>query len=203
MKTFRPEKVPVPSFPGWSELSIPGAPPTDIEIGTGVGWHAIQYGQKHPDRRLVAIEHTTEKFEKFRRRLENHPALTNVHAVHANAVHWITHFVASESIEKIITLFPNPYPKASQSNKRWHRMPFLERLVDSLKIGGTWTLATNEDYYWREAVEVLRSHPRLQLIEMLAYSQNSPPPWSPRSHFEKKYLQRGETCTQLVFRRLR
>ena len=175
--------------------------PTNIEIGAGVGWHAVRYGMENPERRLVAIEHTQEKFAKMQRRVENHPQLQNVYAVHANAIHWMTHFAPLDSAERIFTLFPNPYPKHSQSNKRWHRMPFFERLVDTLKVGGTWTLATNEEFYWKEAEQMLSQHSRLELTERLEYSAAKPAPWGVRTHFEKKYILQGMTCVQLTFRR--
>lgn len=198
-RSFKADRIPIPS------ALAPGAEfwqstiPTDLEIGAGVGWHAVRYGIEHADRRLIAIEHTQEKFEKLARRLSHHPDVKNVLAVHANAIHWVTHFVPQQSLSRIFLLFPNPHPKGTQSNQRWHRMPFFERLLDSLMPGGTFTLATNEAFYAEEALAVLSANQRLSLVDKRVYSLAAPAPWGIRTHFEKKYLEAGQTCTQLIF----
>jgi tRNA (guanine-N7-)-methyltransferase len=202
IKLFLSSTVPLPSAPGPDPGYFISDVPTDLEIGCGVGWHCITHAQNHPERRLIAIEHTAQKYEKFRRRLHNHAGLENVLPVHANAVHWITHYVPPQSVQTLFTLFPNPYPKPSQSNKRWHRMPFTERLIDCLHRGGHWVMATNEGTYATEALEYLSRNGRLKIKDRLLYSLTNPAPWAPRTHFEKKYLLAGHTCTQLVFERV-
>jgi tRNA G46 methylase TrmB len=55
----------------------------------------------------------------------------------ANAVHWIAHYLSKQSVDAYFILYPNPYPKASQRNKRVHAMPFMGHLIATLKPGGT------------------------------------------------------------------
>jgi len=52
-----------------------------IEIGPGVGLHPIQYAKSNPDKFVVAIEKTSEKYAKFARRLENHSEINNLFAI--------------------------------------------------------------------------------------------------------------------------
>jgi tRNA (guanine-N7-)-methyltransferase len=163
----------------------------DIEIGCGVGWHPIQYAKANPDRYLVAIEHTREKFEKFRKRVENHQALGNLLPVHANAIAWITHSLKPESVAKIFILYPNPEPKAP--NQRWIRMPFMSKLTEVLKPDGEIILATNELFYRDEIIQFAQtSGLKVKRERRLTLTD------SPRTHFEKKYLARGEVCFDLV-----
>ncbi len=165
----------------------------DIEIGCGVGFHPLFYARQNSDRLLVAIEKTSEKFEKFQRRFENHKSPENLVPIHANAVAWITHYVKPQSVDRYFILYPNPYPKDPQ--KRFFAMPFMKYLIETLKEGGQITLATNEKDLYVEAIELGTQHWKLKLIEDRVISASE----MPRTHFEKKYLERGELCYNLVF----
>jgi tRNA (guanine-N7-)-methyltransferase len=200
IRPFDATTVPLPSAPGPVVDFWNIAVATDLEIGPGVGWHPITYAKSNPSRRLIAIEHSQARFESFARRHASH-GLANLFPVHANAVHWITHHVPAGKIERIFILFPNPYPKQGQRNKRWHAMPFREQLVRALVPGGKLLLATNEKFYAEEAAEMLSHTEGLSLVDKMTYSRDHERGQTPRTHFEKKYLQRGETCYELVFRK--
>ncbi len=171
--------------------------PLDLEIGCGVGWHPIQYAKDNSDRNLIAIEHTRAKFLSFERRAEAHPRLTNLMPVHADAVRWVTHALEPATVDRVFLLYPNPEPKAS--NKRWLRMPFFERLLEVLKPGGTVQLATNSADYFEEAVSYGQTEWNLKIKERRAFAFSELPTGIPRTHFEKKYLARGETCFDVTF----
>jgi tRNA (guanine-N7-)-methyltransferase len=194
---FSPEKVPEPRDSGpivdWASLQ-----PTDLEIGCGVGLHPIRYGQAHPDRRLIAIEHTSEKFGKFARRLLSHPEITNVIPVHADAISWVTHRVPENVLDRVFLLYPNPYPMARDLNKRWHAMPFMEFLLKRLKVGSTLVLASNELFYADEAEQFFSARSNVENVTRRALTLADTPIQLARTHFERKYLERGETCHELV-----
>jgi tRNA G46 methylase TrmB len=145
---------------------------------------------------LIAIEHTRERFAKFARRLAHHEPLSNLRAVHANAISWIAHCVPPESVDRYWLLYPNPYPKARQRNQRWHAMPFARHLISTLKPGGELVLATNEGFYADEA-ERDWALAGLTFVSRGLVSRDVPP----RTHFERKYLERSQDCHELVFSR--
>lgn len=165
----------------------------DIEIGCGVGFHPLFYARSNPGRFLIAIEKTSDKFDKFQRRYLNHKSPQNLIPIHANAVAWITHFIKPNTVDRYFILYPNPYPKDPQ--KRFFAMPFMKYLIETLKKGGQITLATNEKDHYEEAKQLAIEYWNLDLVEdriVLAKEQ-------PRTHFEKKYLERGEICYNLIF----
>ncbi len=202
VRAFRAEHIPAPSdivtkIAGLRlAQAIARGRPIDLEIGCGVGWHPIRYAQENPDRTLVAIEKTSEKYEKFGERLKRHPELTNLIAVHADAVAWVTHFAPAGTFDRIFLLYPNPNRK--NASARWIRMPFFGRLLETLKPGGKIEFRTNLPEYADEVRRVgvegwglkLRDERRLDPREVDVSAM--------RTHFEQKYLARGETCFALT-----
>ena len=191
VRPFDPRSVPAPSL----KASLPEGTPLDVEVGCGVGLHSIRYAKSNPHRYLIAIEHTRARYSKFERRLLNHPDVKNLQPLQANAISFITHYLKPEKVDRYFFLYPNPYPKDSQRNKRWYAMPFMGHCLETLKIGGSLTLATNERYYAAEALDYFRHQWGLELIEEQILDDSS----TPRTHFEKKYLASGQPCFNLVF----
>lgn len=194
MRTFEPKKIPIP--PDFQKLKINPLLPLDVEIGCGVGFHPLQYARNHPERQLVAIERTKEKYEKFLGRIEHHPKLPNLIPIHGDAIAWIVHGIARESVDQYFILYPNPYPKESQRNLRFHEMPFFSFLLTTMKPGGKIVVATNKEFYAKDARDRMVGHWGLSLLEDRVIGKNE----IPRTHFEKKYLVRGEVCWNLVFK---
>jgi len=191
LRNFNHLKVPEPKTP----VILPDSRPIDLEIGCGVGWHAITYGRQYPERTLVAIEHTRSRYQSLARRYKNHGCPTNIVPVHADAVSWITHRVPKNSIAKILILYPNPYPKKQHRNLRWHAMPFMGHLLKTLRATGTIEIATNKKDYADEAADYLEKTWQMSLDQ----KEELRDPTLARTHFELKYLERGETCYNLVF----
>lgn len=166
--------------------------PVCLEIGAGMGRHAIQFAEQNPEQTLVAIERTTAKFKVFAARLQAH-CLGNLHAVHADAIPWIVHVLPPKSVEKLFILYPNPEPK--NAAQRWINMPFFEFLLSRLQDNAEIILASNITSYIDEATQQLTERWHLPFVRSLVV-QNSA-----RTHFEVKYLARGEPCEQLIIRK--
>ena len=160
--------------------------------------HAIQYATQNPERFLIAVERTHTRFAQLKQRAHHHAQLKNLIPVHADAIGFVTHHLDDQSLEQIFLLYPNPYPKAKHSNLRWHNSPFMSLLLKKLKTGGTLTIATNLEWYACEAQTALVRAWNLQLTEARQVSPDA----VARTHFEKKYLARGETCWNLKFRKV-
>ncbi len=174
--------------------------PLDLEIGCGVGWHPIQYALANPERRLVAIEHTRTRFEAFERRIASHRArglaLSNLEPVQARAEAWVTHALPEASLARVFLLYPNPYPKAGDLNKRWHAMPFMGFLLSRLKPGAKLELRSNEAFYIEEAQRFFEVEwrARVEIFETWSAADARPA----QTHFERKYLESGQSCHRLL-----
>ncbi|PJB52359.1 MAG: SAM-dependent methyltransferase, partial [Bdellovibrio sp. CG_4_9_14_3_um_filter_39_7] len=132
-----------------------------------------------------------EKFKKFERRFEKHQLL-NLLPIHANAISWVTTHLNEECLDRIFLLYPNPNPK--DRAKRWICMPFMKQLLSCLKKNGQLIFASNEIFYIEEVMEYALHFWKLELVKNERVELA-------RTHFEKKYLQRGETCTEIILKK--
>ncbi|MFH7347907.1 tRNA (guanine-N(7)-)-methyltransferase [Acinetobacter variabilis] len=163
--------------------------PVCVEIGAGKGKHALLFTQTNPNSKLIAIERTREKFLAMQKQhaLEGQP---NLQTVHADALPWIVHALYPAQVEQFFILYPNPEPH--NPAQRWLNMPFFEFLLSRLKTGGTITLASNIPEYIEEAEQQVQNLWKLPFVKEVIGRDSA------RTHFEIKYLERGELCQQLI-----
>lgn len=179
----------------WS--CVPKGQPISLEIGCGNGEYAIKYAASHPSEFLIAIERTSTKFQAFQKKLNGleEPA-KNLFALQADAIHWAAHNLETGPLlDQIFLLYPNPYPKEKQANLRFANMPFTGFLVRHLRPGGRLVLATNMPFYYEEAKQKFPSNWHLDIHEDRTLNAT----WPPRTAFERKYMERGEACFNLIF----
>ncbi len=167
--------------------------PVCVEIGAGKGKHALLFTQTNPNSKLIAIERTREKFLAMQKQhaLEGQP---NLQTVHADALPWIVHALYPAQVEQFFILYPNPEPH--NPAQRWLNMPFFEFLLSRLKTGGTITLASNIPEYIDEAEQQVQNLWKLPFVKEVIGQDSA------RTHFEIKYLERGELCQQLIISKL-
>lgn len=187
-RLFQPQYLRAPRGfvrPDWQQLQSPLC----LEIGAGMGKHAILFGQQYPDKTLYAIERTAEKYQVFAERAVA-AQLQAVYPVHADAVPWIVHALPPKSIHECFILYPNPEPK--NPSQRWLNMPFFEFLLSRLQDNAKLTLASNIPEYIDEAAQQLDQVWQLPFIRQAVAADSA------RTHFEVKYLARGEPCQELL-----
>ncbi|MGA6102235.1 SAM-dependent methyltransferase [Psychrobacter pocilloporae] len=166
--------------------------PLILEIGAGKGKHALSFALQNPDKHLIAIERTRNKFDAFSK-LATLQDLSNLDAIHADAIAWTVHALKPNSVAKIFILYPNP--EQHNPNQQWLNMPFFEFLLSRLQVGGEIILATNIQSYMDNA-----EHQAAKLW-CLPNTRYRVPVDSQRTHFEVKYLARQEVCWELSIRK--
>lgn len=164
--------------------------PIVLDIGCGTGHSSLYLANKNPNSIIIGIERTKEKFSKFKRNIKG---IENIIAINEDAIPFITQFINISSVDAVYILYPNPYPKAKQSNKRFHNMPFMSELLRKMKPGGSLTQATNILSYHKESLDMFTNTWELHLE-----SNKVVEPGTKRTLFEKKYLERSEKCYELV-----
>lgn len=183
---------------GASLETIFGRPgPLVVEIGCGVGLHPIRYATEFPEKNVVAIERTEEKFSRFASRMDGHPQLhERLAAVHGDAIHFLDREFENESIDEVWVLYPNPEMK--KAARRWFQMPFTSRLLELMKPEGRLYFATNIESYAQEARELAPGFGLTTHLDQTISNQTHPT-FKTRTHFERKYFERGEKLYSFEF----
>jgi tRNA (guanine-N7-)-methyltransferase len=196
VRPFTPN--PSVDVPVGTELPLPDftKAAVDLELGCGTGMFALDYAKQHPERHLLAIEQTVNKFSTFSRAFEQQP-LPNLLPIHADGALWVDRYLPEASIEQLFILYPNPYPKKKQRNLRWHYMPAMHSILRALKPASQVLFCTNLKWLVDEATAQFSEGWKLELesVEEVQLGARSP-----LTLFEKKYLERGETCFDLRLR---
>ena len=195
-RAFQPQKLSAPR-----DFIIPNIindnkdeKPLMLEIGAGKGKHALSFAAQNPDKHLIAIERTRNKFEAFSK-LATLQNLSNLDAIHADAIAWTVHAIKPNSLAKIFILYPNP--EQHNPNQQWLNMPFFEFLLSRLQVGGEVILVTNIESYMDNAEH------QATKVWCLPSTRSRVPATSQRTHFEVKYLARQEVCWELSIRKPR
>ena len=176
-----------------------------LEIGAGKGMHALQWAENNPDKTLIAIERTAEKYQVFAERAATQ-ALRNLIPVHADAIPYLVHYIPPASVTACFILYPNPEPH--NPAQRWVNMPFFEFLLSRLCPLSQIYLASNIPAYLDEAENRLKEvwqlpYQRYAIDESFLSLSAGHRKWPcdnthpGRTHFERKYLLRGEPCGEL------
>lgn len=166
--------------------------PIVLEIGAGKGMHAITFAKQNPHTKIIAVERTANKFVAFAKSTSQHiqQPLNNLYAVHADVIAWSVFALPPSCISQVFILYPNP--ERNNANQQWLNMPFFEFLLSRLKPNGTITLASNILPYIDNAQAQSLQTWQLPTIRERVINN------SKRTHFETKYLARGEVCEQLI-----
>jgi tRNA G46 methylase TrmB len=177
VRPFNKDQIP---FPGVGRPEKTKAT-LHLDIGCGTGSSTYLLAQNHPQDLVVGIERTKEKIRKTSR----HQA-DNLYFYQADAISWCVHYLPYFQLNRFQILYPNPEPK--NRSQRWFRMPFMGHLIEHLGDQGSIHLATNIKSYYQEAIHYALNWWGLILVDSGQWKK------APRTAFEKKYLERGQTC---------
>lgn len=161
--------------------------PIAFEIGAGKGKHAVLFATQNPTVQLYALERTREKAHAH---LKKGEILPNLQFIHSDAIAWAVYALPPKSLSQVFVLYPNPEPK--NRNQRFVNMPFFEFLLSRMADGARLTLASNIESYIDEVCDALDA------VWCVPFSRAKVPASSARTHFEVKYLARGECCEEVV-----
>lgn len=152
----------------------------------GVGESTANIARQYPDCKVIGLDKSALRVNKH----EHYESGDDNYAVFRADVNdfWRLAQTQSWSVRKHFLLYPNPYPKSSQIQKRWYAsaaMVDLMALCPHIEVRSNWLLYLME--FSRAA-----SHYGLNGdVQELVGSD-------PMTPFERKYLASGQPCWQLI-----
>jgi tRNA (guanine-N7-)-methyltransferase len=174
--------------------------PRTVEIGFGNGENLARMAAQHPERDYLGIEVHRPGVGRLLLGLEE-LQLTNVRVVCHDAVEVLACHIPPGSLNEVVILFPDPWPKKRHHKRRLVQGAFLELVAERLAPGGTLRIATDWHPYADEMLAAAQANPRLR---NLAPEGGYIPRPAERlaTRFEKRGTRLGHEVWDLAFSRI-
>ena len=174
--------------------------PRTVEIGFGNGDNLARMAAAHRERDYLGIEVHRPGVGRVLLALEEQQ-LTHVRVICHDAVEVLSRQIAPESLDEVVILFPDPWPKKRHHKRRLIQGAFVELVTGRLQRGGVVRMATDWQPYALEMLATLQANPRLQ--NLAADGTFIPRPEErAATRFEKRGERLGHEVWDLAFRRV-
>lgn len=170
-----------------------------LEIGFGMGETLITQAKTHPDIDFIGIEVHQPGIGRVLANAKS-MQLTNLKIFAFDAVGVLDWCIPHESFDKVLLLFPDPWPKKKHHKRRLLQPAFAEIVAQKLKIGGQFHLATDWQDYADQMLSVLDASP--SFANMFGKGNFAPSTFERNlTKFEKRGQRLGHLIRDLVFKR--
>jgi tRNA (guanine-N7-)-methyltransferase len=160
-----------------------GAKPLILDAGCGVGLSTLHLAAQFPDHYVIGVDQSADRIARNTQWGGTEP--TNCSWVRADLIdYWrLMHLHAIRPARQYV-LYPNPWPKIGQLQRRWHGHPVFPTMV---ALGGYFECRSNWQIYIEECCMALT---QLTSKAVVAEGYQTDSPITP---FESKYLASGHT----------
>ncbi len=162
--------------------------PIVLEIGTGNGTFMSAESARHPETNFVGIERSREFFLKFKK-LMIRERRSNVRCICADAEEVLPLLFGDSSLDSVICIFSDPWPKRRHRNRRVYRPEFLEQIERVVRPDGTLRFKSDVGWYFNLTVNLIRRRDQWKIIEARPYLDEDTSEASnlnPPTNFERK-----------------
>ena len=169
--------------------------PLVVEIGSGIGEATAALAATRPAYDVLALE-VWRPGVAHALGLVAEAGASNVRFCSVDAVWFLEHLVAPDSLAGLWTFFPDPWPKTRHHKRRLVDADFARLAASRLAPGSEWRLATDWADYAEQMVAVLGAEPLLEGGVTERWAER------PVTKFERKGREAGRDITDLVYRRV-
>lgn len=170
-----------------------------LEVGFGGGEHLAWQAAHHPDVTILGAEPFINGVASLLAHAQDQQ-LSNIRVLD-NDVRPLLDALPDGSLERIMVLFPDPWPKARHNRRRIINTLTVERFVALLADGGELRLATDiMDYARWMMTAVWPHHDLVWTARRPGDWQTRPDDW-PGTRYETKAGKAGRTPVFLTFKR--
>lgn len=127
-----------------------------FEIGFGVGASLFEMARQNQAQDFIGVEVHRPGVGALLAQI-NQFGLTNVRIFQEDVLEVLKQAIPDSSLDKILILFPDPWPKKRHNKRRLIQPAFVELLRQKLKVAGEVHLATDWEEYAEEMMTVFSS----------------------------------------------
>ena len=173
-----------------------------LEVGFGGGEHALALAQAHPRVGLIAAEVFENGLCSLLAKLvgegeEASGALPGNLRLWDQDARALLRLLPPASLSRLMLMFPDPWPKARHSKRRFVHPQLLPLVAAVLRPGGEWRIASDDPTYQAWVDEVLAGQ---DLFTGEAPSEARPDGW-PSTRYEAKAQAAGRRSRYWSLRR--
>ena len=128
--------------------------PRVLEIGFGNGETLVSLAESHPQRDYLGVDVYEPGIGRLLAAIAE-KRLTNVRLLRADAVDVLRQHLAPASLDWVLLLFPDPWPKKRHHKRRLVQADFVRLVATGLAPGGVFHLATDWQNYAEHMLAVL------------------------------------------------
>lgn len=152
----------------------------------GVGESTATLAKAYPNHRVLGLDKSAQRVDKH----QHYSAGTGNYRVIRADVNdfWRLVHHAQWQVDKHFLLYPNPYPKKTQVQKRWHASAAM---VDLMAITPNIEVRSNWVVYLMEFAQAAKQYGLTSNLAEVSAAQSITP-------FERKYRASQQTCWQLL-----
>jgi tRNA (guanine-N7-)-methyltransferase len=181
----------------------PGLGELWLEVGFGGGEHALAQIGTHPGAALIACEVFANGICSLLSRLvvdgaEATGKLPGNLRLWPGDARILLRLLPDACLDRLFLLFPDPWPKARHTKRRFVHPAVLPLLARVLKPGAEWRIASDDPTYQAWVMAVMAGQ---GLFSTAAPSATRPEGW-PATRYEAKALRAGRRPLYWSFRRL-
>lgn len=138
--------------------------PITLEIGFGDGQHLQQLAADHPEQGFIGIEAYRPGIGRLLHGIADEE-LNNLRVLIGDAEDIVPRRFPRCSLQHIVVLFPDPWPKKRHHKRRLLSMEFLKKLSMTLTTDGQMSIATDCAGYATDIELSIEKTGNLQLLE--------------------------------------
>ncbi len=173
--------------------------PVTLEIGFGMGDTLLEMAAAAPERDFLGVEVHRPGIGRLLAGLEAR-SLGNVRVIEGDAVQVLERMLGDGVLERVLLLFPDPWPKKRHHKRRLLQAAFVELAARRLVEGGLFHAATDWAPYAEQMREVLEASPSLE--NCAGPGTYAPrPAYRPLTKFERRGVALGHAVFDLLYRR--
>lgn len=174
---------------------FPGMDAVVLDIGFGGGEGLIDLAEARPNEAIIGLDVHTPGVAFVVEAIEDN-GWHHVRVVEGDVLE-LLHRIPPQSLASVRLYFPDPWPKQKQRHRRLARPDVVTQLVDRLRVGGTFHVATDIVDYATQTLAVCAAESRLQGGVVPR------PDWRPVTRFERRGLAAGRSPVDMIFERVR
>lgn len=174
--------------------------PVTLEIGFGMGMSLVKMAQESPEQNFLGIEvHSPGVGACLSSAHE--AELSNLRVMCHDAVEVLEKMIPDASLSRVLLFFPDPWHKARHHKRRILQTPFAMAILQKLKVGGVFHMATDWENYAEHMLEVMNALPAYRNLSVDG-TYVPRPDSRPLTKFELRGQRLGHGVWDLMFERI-